>query len=148
MKLHSLWLSLLAFVVFGCAMAQETAEIENVGGAQTSIHPAGLETAPAYFNYDNHYVGMENRRFVYTHFNTYVGKRITVDLHRSPEAPPVGVRFTLYEVLSNGSVIQRKSGKSLSGQVVYSFTSGGTGSYVLKLLSSSGHVDDLELNLS
>lgn len=150
MKLIHVFELLLAVTAAGCVMsAVDTDEppAEHTGNSAAMVKPAGLDTVPAYFDFDNHYTVADDAAWIYAHFNSYSGKRIMVDLHQRQEAESASVSFTLYKVLLDGRLRFVQTVEGRRGSAITEFRSRGTGSYVIEMVSS-GHLADLELNLS
>lgn len=139
----------VALMAAGCAVSSVSEDVEESDSVITGrpITPDGIATVPAYFDYDNHYAAAEQGAPVYAYFNANLGKSILVDLHRRPEAQNAVKSFTIYEVMSDAElrIVSRVEGAS--GAAVQRFKSGGTGSYVVKIISA-GSISELELRLS
>lgn len=150
MKLIHVFGAVLVVTAAGCVLSAvdtDEATSDDVGTAAEAIKPAGLDTAPAYFNYDNRYSVADESNWTYAHFTSYPGKQITVDLHQRPSAEEAAVGFKLYSVARDGELKLVRTVDGRRGSAVTAFKSRGTGSYVVEMVSSGG-LGDLELRLS
>lgn len=150
MKLVKILGATLAMSVAGCAVSSEGAddvESEQIGSADSAIVLDGVDLVPAYFDYDNHFTAGDESSWIRAHFNSHAGKRITVALHPRPEEQRAWVGFNLYKVATDGSLRFSRAVYGSYGEAACTFTSAGTGSYVVEMVSS-GRLSDLALSLS
>src|SRR5688572_6439047 len=139
MKLVKVLGTALALSVAGCAVSSEGAndvESEEIGSADSALVLGDVDTVPAYFDHDNHFTAGDETSWIYAHFNSYTGKRITVAVHPRPAAERASVGFKLYKVARDGSLRLSRTVHGSCGEAVYTFTSAGTGSYVVEMVSS------------
>jgi hypothetical protein len=143
----------LSGIAAGCAVSPELdpagmTEIGGVGAAEAAVRPQDdVDAVPAYFNHDNRYTVTDDASWIYARFNTYVGKRITVEVSLAPDAEKASVGFKLYRVQKSGGLKLEATVDGPNGEAVYTFRSKGTGSYVVEMVTA-GHLSDLVLRLS
>jgi hypothetical protein len=140
----------LALTAASCAPAAEPVDSinnEEIGAAETAINGHEIDAVPAYFGYDNRYDVADGAASIYARFNANVGEPITVDVRTAEGAAPASVGFKLYHVRNNGTLKLVKSLHGSGGEAAHTFTSEGTGSYVIKMVTSAS-LSDLVLRLS
>jgi hypothetical protein len=141
----------LALTAFGCVVssidADDTEATKGVEAAESAVVSCGIETVPAYFNYDNSYAVDDEASWIYARFNASPDKRISVAVQPRLGALDAAVGFKLYRVRSDGSLSFMRSIDGPSGEAEITFRSRNGGSFVVEMVSS-GHLADLVLNLS
>jgi hypothetical protein len=140
----------LAFIVAGCTVPAEpvdTGDSEEIAEAESSIKLCDVDTVPAYFGRENRYAVADDATWIYARVDSYAGKHITVKVSTAPGTAVSAVGFKLYRVLPNDTLKLEKTVDGPSGKAVHTFTSKGTGTYVVEMVSS-GHLADLVLDLS
>jgi hypothetical protein len=129
--------ALFAFVMAGCAFTSEPVQgegSEEIGTSEEAIKLSEINAAPAYFGVDNHFAAGGGA--VYARFKAFPQKQIDVDLSLAGE--PASVGFKLYRVLPNDKLKLVETVDSAGGEALLSFTSKGTGVYVLELGAGAG----------
>jgi len=141
--------ALFALAMAGCSVPAEPVETsdtsnnEEIGTSEAALTLSGADTIPVYFGIENHFATTPEASVVYGRFTAFKGKKIDVSLSLECEG---SVGFKLYRELPNGKLKLVDVVDGPSGEASLSFTSKGTGIYVIEL-ATSGSFSDLVLNL-
>jgi hypothetical protein len=136
--------ALFAFVTAGCAVSSEAVETsdgknEELGTSEAAIKLSEVDPVEAYFGVENRFATTPDAAFVYARFEAFTGKQIDVAVGLATETGSVG--FKLYRVLPNDKLKLVDVVDGPSGEANLSFTSKGTGIYVIQLATSASLSD-------
>ncbi|AUX47501.1 uncharacterized protein SOCE26_090220 [Sorangium cellulosum] len=140
--------AVLAVSIAGCTGSPDdaaTAEPGETGANEGALRLSDISVVPTYFDGENHF-RVARGTPVYAHFTTHVGKAITLDLQPAGGAD-ASVAFKVYEIGSDGRLGVLQRGGRSQAPAAATWTSRGTGVYVVQILSSRG-VADVALRLS
>jgi len=141
--------ALFALAMAGCSVPAEPVETsdtsnnEEIGTSEAGLTLPGADTIPVYFGIENHFATTPEAVVIYGRFTAFKGKKIDVSLSLAGAG---SVGFKLYRELPNGKLKLAHVVDGPSGEASLSFTSKGTGIYVIEL-ATSGSFSDLVLNL-
>jgi len=139
--------ALFAFTAAACVSTPDSSESagdEAVGTSEAAIKLSEITTVPAYFGIDNHFTPNGDDPWIYAQLRAYKGKNVTATVSAGADGASVG--FKLYRVLPNDMLKLTDTVDGPSGEATLSFTSKGTGVYVIEMVTSASF-SDLSLRL-
>jgi hypothetical protein len=136
--------ALFAFVTAGCAVSSEPVDTsdgnnEEIGASEAALTLSQVDAVEAYFGVENRFATTPDASFIYARFEAVKGKQIDVAVGLETESGSVG--FKLYRALPNDKLKLVDVVDGPGGEANLSFTSKGTGVYVVQLATSASLSD-------